>query len=87
MWQMWHLHTHAKTVELLRPNTHVLHHRIPRCSSGLWCAEVEDQLAVVIAQEEEVRAIADEHLEREGHLTKLLEDLYRQQKAGWVATP
>lgn len=47
-----------------------------------WCAEVEDRLAVVIAQEEEVRAIADEHLEREDHLTKLLEDLYRQQKVG-----
>lgn len=41
---------------------------------------MEDRLAVVIAQEEEVRAIADEHLEREVHLTKLLEDLNRQQK-------
>ena len=52
------------------------------CFSGPWCAEVEDRLAVVIAQEEEVRAIADDHLEREGYLIKLLQDLYGQQKVG-----
>lgn len=43
-------------------------------------AEVEDRLAVAIVQEEEVRVFADEHLEREACLTKLLEDLYRKQK-------
>lgn len=52
-----------------------------------WRAEVEGRLAVVIAQEEEVRTIADEYLEREGHLTELLEDLYRQQKVGFQLQP
>lgn len=48
-------------------------------------AEVEDRLVTVIAQEEEVQVIANEHLEREVFLTKLLEDLYRKQKVGWLA--
>jgi len=43
---------------------------------------VEDRLAVVVAQEKEVRVIVDEHLERESYLTKLLHDLYRKQKVG-----
>ncbi|CAM9394578.1 unnamed protein product [Scytosiphon promiscuus] len=42
--------------------------------------EVEERLAVVVAQEKEVRSIADEHLEREASLIKLLEDLYRRQR-------
>lgn len=37
---------------------------------------------MVIAQEEEVRAIADEHLEREVALKTLLEDLYREDQVG-----
>lgn len=44
---------------------------------------MEDRLAVVVAQEKEVRVIVDEHLEREAYLTKLLQDLYRNQKVGW----
>ena len=42
--------------------------------------EVEKRLSVVIAQEEEVRAIADEHLEREVALKTLLEDLYQESQ-------
>lgn len=37
---------------------------------------------MVIAQEEEVRAIADEHLEREVALKALLEDLYQENQVG-----
>lgn len=45
--------------------------------------EVESRLALVKAQEEEVRAIVDAHLEREAALKRLLEELYReQQQAG-----
>lgn len=39
---------------------------------------------MVVAQEEEVRSIADEHLEREASLIKLLEDLYGKQRVGFV---
>ncbi|CAM9281165.1 unnamed protein product, partial [Ectocarpus sp. 13 AM-2016] len=42
--------------------------------------EAEERLAIAVAQEAEVRAIADEHLEREAYLTKLLQDLYRHQR-------
>ncbi|CAM9390018.1 unnamed protein product [Pylaiella littoralis] len=42
--------------------------------------EVQDRLVVVVAQEEEVRVIVKEHLEREEFLIKLLEDLKRKQK-------
>lgn len=44
--------------------------------------EVQDRLVVVVAQEEEVRVIVKEHLEREEFLIKLLEDLKRKQKVG-----
>ena len=44
--------------------------------------EVEKRLSVVIAQEEEVRAIADEHLEREVALKAMLEDLRREDQVG-----
>lgn len=40
---------------------------------------MEKRLAQVKAQEEEVRAIAKAHLEREAELKRLLEDLYLQQ--------
>lgn len=43
---------------------------------------MEDRLAGVVAQEEEIRMIVDEHLEREVYLTKLLQDLHQKQKVG-----
>ncbi|CAM9252650.1 unnamed protein product, partial [Ectocarpus fasciculatus] len=42
--------------------------------------EAEERLAIVVAQEAEVRVIADEHLEKEAYLTKLLQDLHRHQR-------
>ncbi|CAM9407426.1 unnamed protein product, partial [Ectocarpus sp. 8 AP-2014] len=53
--------------------------------------EAEERLAIAVAQEAEVRAIADEHLEREAYLTKLLQDLYRhhreEQQGGTSSSP
>lgn len=42
--------------------------------------EVEERLTVVRTQEDEVRAIADEHLERETDLKKLLKKLHDEQQ-------
>lgn len=48
--------------------------------------EVESKLAMVKAQEDEVRAVFDAHLEREAALGRLLEELYKeQQQAGGLA--
>lgn len=41
---------------------------------------MEKRLAAVKAQEDEVRAIANAHLQREAELKKLLEDLFVQHR-------
>ena len=48
----------------------------------MFFPDAEKKLALVKAQEEEVRAIVDAHLEREAALKTLLEELYREQQAG-----
>lgn len=54
-------------------------------SYALMHTVMETRLAQVRAQEDEVRTIANEHLNREAELTKLLADLLSQHRVSCQA--